>query len=99
MATGRERLKVSRHTKLWMGSINLRFLCRNLSLQKDGDKRKKKRKESVNILCESVPEDDCGLFLDVGKSIMFGFQGSYFLQLVGGRICQDLWGKVQFEVH
>lgn len=25
------------------------------------------KKESVNLLCESVPEDDCGLFLDAVK--------------------------------
>lgn len=79
MATGRERLKVSRHTKLWMGSINLRFLCKNLSLhvEKNGIK-----KECVNLLCASVPGDDCGLFLDAG---------SYFVQLVGGRISLNLW--------
>lgn len=33
MATGSERPKVTRHTTLWMGSNNLRFLCRNRSLQ------------------------------------------------------------------
>lgn len=86
MATGRERLKVSRHTKLWMGSINRRFLCRNFSLNVEEKKRGEGiKKESVNLPCESVPEDDCGLFLDAAKSIMFRIQGSYFMPFVGGK--------------
>lgn len=49
------------------------------------------RKKECASLTEPVPEDDCGLFLDAVKSIMFSFQGSYFVQLVGGRIGLNLW--------
>lgn len=67
--------------------------------QPEGVKKEGMKEERVNLPCESVPEDDCDLFLDAVKSIVFRFQGSCFVQLVGGRRGLNLWESSGLRRH
>lgn len=81
MATGRERPKVTRHTRLWMGSNNLRLLCRNRSLTQV----KIVIKRNVSLLCGSISDDYCKArsYFWIWRKDMVQIWGSYFPQLVG----------------
>lgn len=91
MATGSERPKVTRHTTLWMGSNNLRLLCRNRSL--DSDKRK--REPAVHIDPRWLQRSQ-ELFLDL--ETMCRFLGGELLHTTNGcEIRLSVW-SFQFWV-
>lgn len=89
MATGSDRPKVTRHTTLWMGSNNLRWLCRNRSLHESRQGLKKNTKRQTWAFCVDRSRATAASYSWIRKKKPHvRIRGSYFPQLVGGRfIC------------